>query len=447
LKVARVISKPGMYADGGGLYLQVSSGGASWIYRYMLNGVAREMGLGPLALYGLKEARAKALEARRLRHEGVDPIDARRAERVKAKLDAAKATTFKQCAENYIKSHRAGWRNAKHAAQWGATLATYAEPIIGSLPVQAIDTALVMKVLEQEIRDRPGKLGAALWTARPETASRLRGRIESILDWAKVRGYRDGENPARWRGHLDKLLPAPGKVHKVRHHAALPYGALPEFMTQLRDEQGTAARALELAILTAARTGEVIGARWSEIDLAARLWTVPASRMKAGKEHRVPLSTRAITILEEMTQLIDIDKENNADSETNPFVFPGGKSGQPLSNMAFLMLLRRMKRDDLTAHGFRSTFRDWAAERTKFPSEVAEMALAHAVSSKVEQAYRRGDLFERRRRMIAAWSTFCAAPTESPQDEVRMRRQRPNANSRTQNARAADRTRQSGLPV
>jgi integrase len=415
LKVARAIGKPGMYADGGGLYLQVTSGGASWIYRYMLNGIAREMGLGPLALYGLKEARAKALDVRRLRHEGLDPIEARRAARAKAKLDAAKATTFKQCADSYIKSHRAGWRNAKHAAQWGATLATYAEPVIGSLPVQAIDTALVMKVLEQEVRDGPGKLAAALWTARPETASRLRGRIESILDWARVRGYRDGDNPARWRGHLDKLLPARGKVRKVKHHAALPYGTLPEFMTQLRDEQGIAARALEFAILTAARTGEVIGARWSEIDVAARLWTVPASRMKAGKEHRVPLSARAITILEEMSQLINIYEENNADSEINSFVFPGGKRDQPLSNMAFLMLLRRMKRDDLTAHGFRSTFRDWAAERTKFPSEVAEMALAHTVSSKVEQAYRRGDLVERRRRLMAAWSTYCLAPKRAAQ--------------------------------
>jgi integrase len=419
LKVARAIGKAGMYADGGGLYLQVSSGGASWIYRYMLNGVAREMGLGPLALYGLKDARAKALDARRLRHEGADPIEARRAARAKAKLDAAKAITFKECAEGYIKSHRAGWRNAKHAAQWGATLATYAEPVIGALPVRAIDTALVMKVLEQEVRDGPGKLAAALWTARPETASRLRGRIESILDWAKVRGYRDGDNPARWRGHLDKLLPARAKVRKVEHHAALPYSDLPDFMAELRKQEGVAARALEFAILTAGRTGEVIGARWSEIDLAARLWTVPAGRMKAGKEHRVPLSTRAITILEEMTQLIDVDEEKNVENEkkeNEQFVFPGGKVGQPLSNMAFLMLLRRMKRDDLTAHGFRSTFRDWAAERTKSPSEVAEMALAHAVTSKVEQAYRRGDLFERRRRLMTTWSTYCLTSTQAAPD-------------------------------
>lgn len=404
LSVARAVGKPGMYADGGGLYLQVTEGGASWIYRYMLKGRAREMGLGPLALYGLKDARMKALDARRLCHEGVDPIEARHSARAEAKLAVAKATTFKQCAEAYIGAHRAGWRNAKHAAQWEATLATYAEPIIGELSVQAIDTALVMKVLEQKVRDGRNKRDAPLWTAKPETAGRLRGRIESILDWATVRGYRDGENPARWRGHLDKLLPARAKVRKVEHHAALPYGDLPDFMTRLRDQEGVAARALEFAILTAARTGEVIGARWREIDLSGKVWTVPADRMKAGKDHRVPLTPRAITILVEMKPLIDLDDQSGG---PEAFVFPGSKRGQPLSNMAFLMLLRRMKRDDLTAHGFRSTFRDWAAERTDFPSEVAEMALAHAISSKVEQAYRRGDLFERRRDMMAAWSRYC----------------------------------------
>jgi integrase len=402
LKIAQLVGRPGMYADGDGLYLQVNSNGASWIYRYMLRGLAREMGLGPLALYGLKEARTKALDARRLRYEGFDPIDTRRAARARAKLDAAKAITFKQCAEAYIKAHRAGWRNAKHAAQWSSTLATYAEPIIGALPVQSIDTALVMKVLEQPVCDVPDKPDAILWTAKPETASRLRGRIESILDWAKVRGYRNGENPARWRGHLDKLLPARTKVRKVEHHAALPYHELTEFMMQLRKQAGIAARALEFAILTAARTGEVIGARWVEMNLAEKIWIIPAGRMKAGKEHRVPLTGEAMAILKEMKYLVDADSV-----EAEAFVFPGGKSGQPLSNMAFLMVLRRMKRDDVTAHGFRSTFRDWAAESTNFPSEVAEMALAHAVSSKVEQAYRRGDLFERRRRMMIAWATFC----------------------------------------
>jgi len=403
LKVDKA-KKPGMYADGGGLYLRVTNEGTkNWVFRFMLNGRPRWMGIGPLALYGLQEARGKALDARRLRHTGIDPIEARQAVRTQDRLEAAKAITFKQCAEGYVKAHRAGWRNAKHAAQWEATLSTYAEPIIGALPVQAIDTGLVMKVLEQEARDAPHKPAVPLWTAKPETASRLRGRMESILDWAKVRGHRSGENPARWRGHLDKLLPARAKVRRVEHHAALPYDELPEFMTALRAQEGVSARALEFAILTAARTGEVMGARWGEIDTAERLWIVPAERMKAGKEHRVPLSERALAVIAEMKPL-SFDGQDAADV----FVFPGGKRGRPLSNMAFLMLLRRMKLDDLTAHGFRSTFRDWAAERTNFPSEVAEMALAHTVSSKVEQAYRRGDLFAKRRRLMEAWADFCA---------------------------------------
>jgi integrase len=381
-----------MYADGGGLYLQITERGASWIYRYMLNKRAREMGLGPLALFGLSQARAKALDARRLRHEGIDPIEARKAQRMQARLDAARAMTFQQCAAAHINAHRPGWRTSKHAAQWQATLATYAGPVIGALPVQAVDTALVLKVLEP------------IWIEKPETAGRLRGRIEAVLDWAKARGYRQDENPARWRGHLDKLLPAHSKVRKVEHHAALPYSELPGFLIGLHEQEGISARALEFTILTAARTGEVIGVRWSEIDLINKTWTVPAGRMKAGREHRVPLSTRALAILEEM------HAHRHAD---DGFVFPGGKPGKPLSNMAFLMLLRRMGRDDLTTHGFRSSFRDWVAERTNFPADVAEMALAHAVESKVEAAYRRGDLFEKRRRLMQQWETFCTTgPTE-----------------------------------
>lgn len=410
LKVEKT-RQPGMYADGAGLYLRVTKEGTkSWVFRFMLNGRPRWMGLGPFSLIGLHEARGKALDAQRLHHQRIDPIDTRRAVREQDRLRTARAMTFKQCAEHYIKAHRAGWRNAKHATQWEATLTTYAEPMIGALPVQAIDTALVMKVLEQDVRAVPGKPAAPLWTARPETAGRLRGRIESILDWARVRGYRDGDNPARWRGHLDKLLPACAKIRKVKHHAALPYGELPGFVAALQTHDGVAARALEFAILTAARTGEVIGARWSEIDIAEKLWTIPGERMKAGKEHRVPLSTRAIVILEEMQPLCHA---GDGRDEEDPFVFPGGTRSQPLSNMAFLMLLRRMKRDDLTAHGFRSSFRDWVAERTNFPSEVAEMALAHAVSSKVEAAYRRGDLFERRRRLMITWATFCGAAKAS----------------------------------
>src|SRR5262245_4590913 len=401
LKVARA-KRPGMYADGGGLYLQVTEGGASWIYRYMLNGRAHEMGLGPLALYGLSEARAKALDARRLRHEGVDPIEARRAARAQQRLDAAKAITFMECAEAYIKAHSAGWRNGKHAAQWSATLATYAEPIIGNLSVQAIDTALVLKVLEP------------IWTAKSETAGRVRGRIESILDWATAREYRQGENPARWRGHLDKLLPARGKVRNVVHHAALPYAELPGFLIELREQEGIAARSLEFAILTAARTGETIFARWSELNLLDKTWTVPAARMKARREHRVPLSARALAILAEM-------QAHRAGDDA--FVFPGGKTRKPLSNMAFLMLLRRMKRDDLTAHGFRATFKTWASERTSFQNEIVEAALAHVIGSKVEQAYRRGDMFEKRRRLMDAWATFCmTAPVERGQVVAMQRR-------------------------
>jgi integrase len=389
LKVGRLSGKPGMHPDGGGLYLQITKNGASWIYRYMLRGRAREMGLGPLVLFGLQEARAKALDARRLRHEGVDPIEARKAARLRERLDEAKAMTFTECAEAYIKAHRAGWRNGKHTAQWEATLATYAKPVMGALPVQAIDTALVLKVIEP------------LWITKPETASRLRGRIESVLDWATVRGYRAGENPARWRGHIDKLLPARSKVRKVQHHAALPYAELSRLLVALREQEGIAARALEFTILTAARTGETIGAIWGEVTLSAKLWTVPADRMKARKEHRIPLSARALAVLEEV---------RSVRASESKFIFPGGKVGRPLSNMAMTEVMRRMGWGDITVHGFRSTFRDWAAERTSFPSEVVEMALAHTVSDKVEAAYRRGDLFEKRRRLMDVWAGFCAKP-------------------------------------
>jgi integrase len=393
LKVEKLKSeespKPGMHADGGGLYLRVTPEGArNWVLRYMIDRRPRWMGLGPLSLYGLADARAKALDARRKRHEGIDPIEARRTERARQKLEAAKAITFKQCAELYIASHRAGWQNDKHAAQWPATLSAYAYPAVGALPVQAVDTGLVLKVLEP------------IWRTKPETASRLRGRLESILDFAKVRGYRDGENPARWRGHLAKLLPARSKVRAIEHHAALPYPELPGFLAALRGQEGTAARAFEFLILTAARTGEVIGARWNEIDLLDKVWTVPAARMKARREHRVPLSPRALAILGEVQKIRDSDADD-------AFVFPGRKTGTPLSNIAFLMLLRRMERGDLTAHGFRATFKTWASERTSFQNEIVEASLAHVIGGKVEQAYRRGDLFEKRRRLMQQWATFC----------------------------------------
>jgi integrase len=396
--------KPGMYADGGGLYLRVTPEGArNWVLRFMLDRRPRWMGLGPLALYGLQEARAKALDARRKRHDGVDPIEARRAERTRQRLDAAKAITFRQCAEAYINAHRAGWRNDKHAAQWSATLSSYAYPMIGVLPVQAVDTGLVLKVLEP------------IWTVKPETASRLRGRLESILDFATAREYRDGENPARWRGHLDKLMPARSKVRVVEHHAALPYAELPAFLVALREHEGIAARALEFAILTAARTGEVIGARWNEIDLLDKTWTVPAARMKARREHRVPLSARALAILNEM--------QSASHSDANgAFVFSGRKPGTPLSNMAFLMLLRRMGHGSLTAHGFRATFKTWASERTSAQNQIVEASLAHVIGDKVEQAYRRGDLFEKRCRLMQQWATFCTTtPAGDAQKVVPLR--------------------------
>jgi integrase len=375
----------GYYGDGGGLFLQVSASGAkSWVFRFKVNGKLREMGLGPTHTITLAEARQKALECRKARLDGADPIEARRAKRMAAKLDAAKAMTFKACAEHYIAAHKAGWRSPKSLKAWEGTLSSDVYPILGCLPVQTIDTALAMKVLEP------------IWMQKPETASRVRGRIESIIDWATARGYRTGENPARWRGHLENLLPHKAKVRRVEHHAALPYAEIAAFMTALRQQEGVAARALEFAILTAARTGEVIGARWEEINVAEKLWTIPAARMKAGKEHRVPLSAPALVILEDLAKVRE-----------SGFVFLGGRHGRPISNMAMLMTLRRMKRDDLTAHGFRSSFRDWAAERTTFPAEVAEMALAHTVSDKVEAAYRRGDLFEKRRQLTEAWAKFC----------------------------------------
>jgi integrase len=378
-------TEKGMYHDGGGLYLQVGASGAkSWIFRFMLDGRAREMGLGPIHTIPLAEARKRATECRRMRLDGIDPIDARTTQRDQKKLEAAKAMTFDACAAAYIDAHKTGWQNAKHREQWPNTLNTYASPVFGSLPVQAVDVGLVMKALEP------------IWQTKPETASRLRGRIEAVLDWATVRSYRKGDNPARWRGHLDKLLPARSKVRKVEHHPALPYDELADFVAALRGQEGVASQALEFLILTAARTGEVIGARWDEIDLEEKTWVVPAARMKAGREHRVPLSAAAVAILERMKEIREGD-----------FVFPGGKKGKPLSNMAMLAVLKRMDRGELTAHGFRSSFRDWAAERTNFPHDVAEMALAHTVGDKVEAAYRRGDLFQKRRQIVEAWARFC----------------------------------------
>jgi len=382
MKVTRA-RKPGLLADGDGLYLQISNAKSrSWIFRYAHNGRPREMGLGSLKAVGLAAARAKAKQCRAQLADGIDPIVARDAERLRLAVENARTITFDQCAEAFIRAHASTWRNPKHHAQWKNTLATYVSPVFGSLPVQAVDVGLVMKVLEP------------IWTAKPDTASRIRGRIESVLNWAKARGYRRGENPALWKGHLDNLLPAPGRLKTTRHHAALPYDQTSQFTASLRRQDGVAALALEFMILTAARTGEIIGARWNEIDMEAKVWTVPANRMKSGREHRVPLSPQALAILDRL------DKTNEGDQ-----VFPG-RTRNSLSNMVFLMLLRRMGHDGLTAHGFRSTFRDWAAELTNFQAEVAEAALGHVVGDKLEAAYRRGDFFEKRRRLMEAWGRF-----------------------------------------
>lgn len=320
--------------------------------------------------------------ARKLKSQGIDPIDHRRAQRDAERLEAAKAVTFDQAAERFIAGHEAGWKNPKHRQQWRNTLATYVSPVIGALPVQDIDTDLVMKVLEP------------IWTKKPETAGRVRGRIESILDWAKAHKLRAGENPAQWRGHLDQLLPKKSKVRKPKHHAAMSYAEVPGFMDALAKRPSISAKALAFTILTAARTGEVIGAKWSEFDLKGAVWTIPEDRMKAGKEHRVPLAKGALAILGDLPH-------------GGGFVF--ARDGRPLSNMAMLKMLALMNRDDdLTVHGFRSSFRDWAAERTNFARELAEAALAHAVGDETERAYQRGDLFEKRRRLMAKWADYCA---------------------------------------
>jgi integrase len=387
-------AKVGMHCDGGGLYLQCTEAAdrsirRSWLFRYAANGRERLMGLGSLESVGLAEARLKAADCRKLRQVGIDPIEHRKVAQAQAALEAAKSMTFDECREAYIKAHAPSWRNAKHHQQWNNTLKTYCSPVFGQLSVQSVDVTLVVKVLE------------AIWSTKPETASRLRGRVEAILDWAKVRGLRSDENPARWRGHLDKLLPARNKVRKVKHHAALSYVEIAGYLEALRKQKGIAARAAEFAILTAARTSEVLGAPWSEIDLNSKIWTVPASRMKAGIEHRVPLSEPALAVLAQMKSV-----------QQNEYIFPGDRRAC-LSNMALLMVLRRMKRNDITQHGFRATFRTWAAERTHFAREVVEAALAHVVGSKVEAAYQRSDMFDKRRRLMEAWASFCAKGTST----------------------------------
>lgn len=384
------LTEPGRYRDERGLYLQVMSPtNRSWLLRFERDGRERWMGLGSAKTFTLEEARERARDARKLLADGIDPLEAKRASRAARALASAKVLTFKQAAERYFEDHSRKWSNPKHRAQFTSTLESYVYPHIGDLPVATLDTALMLKVLE-------AKNGGSerFWTAVPETASRVRRRIEWVLDWAAVRGYRTGDNPARWKGHLDQVLPATTELRETKHHPSLPYTDTPLFMAELANREGIGARALEFAILTAARTGEVIGATWGEIDLTTNTWVVPKDRMKARREHRVPLSPAASALLEKLPREGD-------------FVFPGGRKGTPISNMAMTTVLRRMERAGITVHGFRSTFRDWAAETTGYPNHVVEMALAHVIANKVEAAYRRGDLFEKRRRLMADWARYC----------------------------------------
>ena len=368
-------AKRGKHSDGGNLYLIVSeTGSRKWVLRFTWRGTAKEMGLGSANDVPLADARERAAEARRLLARDLNPIDERKR--------GGGIPMFGALAADVCETLAAGFRNEKHKAQWRMTLETYAAPL-RSKPVDTISTEDVLAVLKP------------IWTAKPETASRLRGRIEKVLDAAKAKGFRKTENPARWRGHLDHLLPKPLKLSRG-HHAAMPYEELPAFMGELRQRQATAALALEFCILTAARSGEVLGCRWSEIDLDKKVWMVPAHRMKAGREHRVPLSGQVVAILREL-----------AEADARPFVFPGQARNKPLSNMAMDMMLRRMKRDAATVHGFRSSFRDWAGNVSNFPREITETALSHVIGDKAEQAYRRSDALEKRRKLMEAWATFC----------------------------------------
>ncbi|MBN9495874.1 MAG: tyrosine-type recombinase/integrase [Alphaproteobacteria bacterium] len=389
------IKEPGLYGDGGGLGLRVyPHGGRAWTLRYMIAGKAREMGLGNAGDVSLARARELAAMARASLAEGRDPLGERAKADAERAAEEARATTFESFARTFIGRRKAEWANEKHAAQWLATLEAYAFPTIGKVSVADVDTGMVLELLN------------AVWVSKPETARRVRGRIETILDAARVEGKRTGENPARWRGHLQVLLPNPRKVRVVLHHASLGYAALPEFMAKLRAQPGEAARALRFAILTAARTGEIIGATWSEIDLEKREWRVPASRMKAKREHRVPLSAEAIAILKEQLAL---RKEEKIELSADHYVF--GVPGQGLSNGAMLALINRMELSGIiTPHGFRSTFRTWTAEQTAYPREIAEAALAHANGDEVEAAYQRSDFFERRRKLMAEWAEFATSP-------------------------------------
>lgn len=396
-KFVDTVSKPGRYADGGGLYLQVSKGTSgvtkSWLFRYMRGGgTSRAMGLGAVSTRNgdgyttLVKARQKRTKAREMLESGVDPLESKRTGRTAESLEKARLVTFAQCAEQYIDSHEAGWKGRKHARDWRGSLAKHAYPIIGGLPVAAIDLALTKKVLEP------------IWKTKTKTAVDVRSRIELVLNWAKIHGYRDGENPARWKGHLENVLPKPSKIAKVKHHAAVPYAEVPAFMVALCEKTVVGARALEWTILSAARSEETLAAEWTEIDVEKKIWTIPASRMKADADHRVPLTDRMLEIIKSLPS-----------NGKCMFLFPGQTPSKRASGAVMWFLLRSMRPSGETVHGFRSSFRDWAAEQTAYPSDVIEMALAHTIANKVEAAYRRGDLFEKRRALMADWAEYCSA--------------------------------------
>lgn len=375
---------PGRHGDGRGLFLYVKPTGArSWVLRYQVQGRRRDLGLGPYPDVSLAMARDRAGEARRLIAEGEDPI---------TKKQQAKPKTFREAALELIESKRPGWKNAKHAAQWTSTLEAYVFPKIGAVQVAKIETADVISTL------------TPIWATKPETANRVRQRVEAVIDYASALGIRSGDNPARWRGHLDHLLPKPKKVRAVVHHPALPHAQISNFMTDLAKRDGVAARALAFTILTAARSGETRGMTWGEVDLDAKVWTIPAGRMKAAKEHRVPLTDAALALLGLRVEGTP-DKALIFGSEAKP--------GKPISDMSMTAVLRRMEHNDITVHGFRSTFRDWAGEATGFPREVIEAALAHGIKDKAEAAYARSDLFDKRRKLMEAWATIAAASASS----------------------------------
>ena len=399
-------TKKGNYPDGGNLYLQVAHNGSkSWLLRYRVNSKSREMGLGSLDSLPVKQAREKAAEYRRLLADGVDPIEHRKIERSNSKQEQEKAKTFKECADEYIENKKGGWSNAKHAQQWSNTLRDYAHPLIGKLPIKEVDIEHVKKIL------------TPIWASKNETATRVRGRIECIIDYAMVMDYRPkGLNPAVWRGNLSHIFPAPNTIKKATHYDALPYNMMADFIPLIKNEISLSARALEFTILTAARTNEVIEAKYSEIDFENNIWVIPKERMeKTKREHRVHLTATAMKIIKDLEPY-----------KVSDYIFYGkGKSGF-MSNMSMLNLLKRMRLEVIknyphfTVHGFRSSFRDWGAETTSFPNEVLEMALSHTIDNQAEAAYRRGDLFDKRKVLMEAWESFCYSNVKEKSNVVNL---------------------------